>query len=202
MKAKVKKKALFLDRDGVINVNTGYLYKPKDVQWISGIIDVMRAFQQQGYLLIIVTNQSGIGRGYYSEDDFYSLTQWMRQYLLEQHVHIDDVFYCPHHPEKAKGHYLQKCDCRKPSPGMLLTAMEKWNIDKSQSVLIGDSCSDIEAGLAAGLSRCYFFSNALPKKQQTRIAEITETNKTNKTSQTKVIHLTHLETLLSSINLR
>jgi D-glycero-D-manno-heptose 1,7-bisphosphate phosphatase len=194
MKSKVKKKALFLDRDGVINVNTGYLYEPKDVQWVSGIINVMRAFQQQGYLLIIVTNQSGIGRGYYSEEDFYSLTQWMRQYLLQQHVHIDDVFYCPHHPEKAIGHYLRRCDCRKPAPGMLLTAIEKWNIDKNQSVLIGDSWSDIEAGVAAGLSRCYFFSTDLSKKQQSLIAKITETNKTTKT---EVVHLSHLEALLS-----
>lgn len=181
-----KKKALFLDRDGVINVNTGYLYQPEAVQWIPGIVDLMRAFQQQGYLLIIVTNQSGIGRGYYSEENFHSLTQWMRRYLHQQQVYIDDVFYCPHHPKKAIGQYLQQCDCRKPAPGMLISAIEKWNIANDQSALIGDSWSDIEAGIAAGLSRCYFFSQQLSDTQRKFIAESTTT---------EVIHLTQLQAL-------
>ena len=161
-----KNKALFLDRDGVINENTGYLYLSKDVRWVNGVFELMRRFQTHGYLLIIITNQSGIGRGYYTESDFWTLTKWMQEYLLEQNIKIDDVWFCPHHPEHAKGKYLQQCTNRKPAPGMLLSAIEKWNVDPAASAMIGDSWSDVQAAKNAKLGTCYYYSKGMTPEQK------------------------------------
>jgi len=144
-------KALFLDRDGVVNVDHGYLYQAEEFEFIDGVFDACQRFQQAGYQIVIVTNQSGIGRGYYSEQDFHQLTEWMVTQFKQQGINILDVMYCPHHPEKANPAYLKECECRKPAPGMLLEAIDKHNLDPKMSIMVGDKTSDMQAAINANL---------------------------------------------------
>jgi D-glycero-D-manno-heptose 1,7-bisphosphate phosphatase len=137
-------KAIFLDRDGVINKEKNYLYKKEDFEFIDGVFDACKYFQKLGYQLIVVTNQSGIARGYYQEEDFQKLTQWMLGQFTNQGLRILDVFFCPHGPGST-------CSCRKPQPGMLLEAREKYNIDMKNSWMIGDKEADVGAANAAGI---------------------------------------------------
>jgi len=137
-------KAIFLDRDGVINKEKNYLYKEEDFEFIDGVFDACRYFQKNGYQLIVVTNQSGIARGYYREEDFHQLTKWMLKQFKCQDIEILDVLFCPHGPEST-------CNCRKPKPGMLLEAKEKYNIDMKNSWMIGDKEADMGAANAAGI---------------------------------------------------
>lgn len=137
-------KAIFLDRDGVINLDKAYVSKIEDFEFCEGVFEALTHFQNLGYLLIIVTNQSGIGRGYYTEEDFQKLTAWMRKELLNVKIKIDAVYHCPHAPEA-------NCACRKPQSGMFLRAIEDFDIDVKQSWMIGDKPSDIEAALGAGI---------------------------------------------------
>lgn len=164
----MKRRALFLDRDGVINVNHGYVHTPEKFDFIDGIFDVCRHAQHLGYLLIVVTNQAGIGRGYYSEDDFLHLTEWMKQQFRHQGINIDAVYFCPYHPEHGRGQYRRDSDCRKPKPGMILKAIDEYDIDPSSSILIGDKESDMAAGEAAGISKLLFLSDQIPSSK-TRI---------------------------------
>lgn len=144
-------KAMFLDRDGVINIDKGYVYKIEDFEFIDGIIEILREYQEKGYLLIIITNQAGIARGYYTEDDYLVLNRWMIDKLQGQGINITKVYYCPHHPEHGIGKYKKDCNCRKPKPGMIQKAVRDFNIDLSNSILIGDKASDVEAGIKAGI---------------------------------------------------
>ena len=146
------RKALFLDRDGVINVEKDYLYKIEDFEFIDGIFDLVKHYKNLDYYVFVVTNQSGIARKYYSEDDFQILTQWMNKEFLKNGLEIDDVYFCPHHPD-ING----ECSCRKPHPGMLLDAATDYEVDLSNSIMIGDKERDIEAGLNAGLNETYLF---------------------------------------------
>ncbi|MEA3330240.1 MAG: D-glycero-beta-D-manno-heptose 1,7-bisphosphate 7-phosphatase [Campylobacterota bacterium] len=146
------KKALFLDRDGVVNIEKDYLYKIKDFEFIDGIFELCKYYQNIGYDIFIVTNQSGIARGYYSEDDFSILNSWMRNEFLKNSIEIKKVYYCPHHPDISG-----ECSCRKPHAGMLLEAKKDFNIDLENSILVGDKERDIEAGLNAGLKETYLF---------------------------------------------
>jgi D-glycero-D-manno-heptose 1,7-bisphosphate phosphatase len=143
--------ALFLDRDGVINVDRGYVCTPARFEIVPGIIELCRTASDLGYLNIVVTNQAGIGRGYYSEADFLAFTQWMCATLLEQDVHIAKVYHSPFHPEFGQGAYKRDSDCRKPAPGMILQAAQDFGLDLQRSVLLGDKESDMRAGLAAGV---------------------------------------------------
>ncbi len=147
-----KKPALFLDRDGVINKEKNYLYKKEDVEFVDGIFELCRYFQNKGYDIFIVTNQSGIARGYYSEDDFWKLMEWMHEEFEKRGIHITKTYHCPHHPD-ING----ECGCRKPKPGMLLQAAQEFDVDLSKSVMVGDKERDIEAGRRAGLLRGYLF---------------------------------------------
>jgi len=140
------KKALFLDRDGVINIEKNYLHKIEDFEFIDGVFETCRYFQNKGYLLIIITNQAGIARGKYTENDFQILTTWMLEQFQKQNIEITQVYHCPHHPD-----FTGPCNCRKPKPGMILAAKEEFNIDLGKSVLVGDKNSDIEAGIRAGV---------------------------------------------------
>lgn len=151
MSKKPLTKALFLDRDGVINQDKGYVYKKEDIEFIDGIFELCQQAQQLGFLIIIVTNQSGIARGLYDEEHFFHLTQWMKQQFLKNNVNITDVFYCPHHPDYGDDRYRKVCSCRKPAPGMLNKAIAMYGIDVSKSVLIGDKWSDLQAGEKAKL---------------------------------------------------
>lgn len=148
-----KCKAAFLDRDGVINVDHGYVSSPEQFEFIDGVFDACRHLQQQGYLLIVVTNQSGIGRGYYNEQQFHVLTDWMKAQFEAHGVTLTDVFFCPHHPVNAIPPYQIDCDCRKPAPGMLVQAIKKYQIDPNQSLMLGDKKADMQAAKAAGVAR-------------------------------------------------
>ncbi len=135
-------KAIFLDRDGTINVEKHYLYKISDFEFLPNVVDALRKLQRAGYLLIIVTNQSGIGRGYYTEDDFQKLNDWMVSTLKEQGVTIADVYYCPHLPDAQVLEYRKECNCRKPKLGMYKQAILDYNIQIGQSYAIGDKIRD------------------------------------------------------------
>ena len=150
-------RALFLDRDGVINHDSGYTSDVESFLFIDGIFDVCREARRLGYLLIVVTNQAGIGRGYYSEQDFSNLTKWMCEQFEAEGAPISDVFYCPFHPVHGIGNYKADSFDRKPNPGMLLRAAEIHNLDLKRSVMIGDKSSDMQAALDAGVGiRCAY----------------------------------------------
>ncbi|TLU65215.1 HAD family hydrolase [Thalassotalea litorea] len=155
-------KALFLDRDGIINIDHGYVSKIELFDFIPGIFELCHLAQQKGYLLIVVTNQSGIGRGKYSEQEFHQLTQWMTDRFAEHQVIINDVKYCPHHPTSAKPPYLKDCQCRKPGPGMILDAAADHKIDLSQSIFLGDKPSDMESAMAANVPTRLFLCGNYP----------------------------------------
>jgi D-glycero-D-manno-heptose 1,7-bisphosphate phosphatase len=143
--------ALFLDRDGVINVDHGYVHRPEDFEFMPGIFKLVRAANERGYLVVVVTNQAGIGRGYYSEAQFLSLTEWMKERFKAESARIDAVYFCPFHPEHGVGEFRRESECRKPGPGMLLQAEKDLDIDLRGSILVGDKPSDMAAGKAAGV---------------------------------------------------
>lgn len=145
-------KAVFLDRDGVINIDTGYVSHSDDFEFIEGVIEACQKIKAKGYQLVVITNQSGIARGYFSEDEFMTLTEWMDWSLADKGVDLDGIYFCPHHPEKGIGDYKQACDCRKPRPGMINSAVKHLDIDLSQSFLVGDKVSDLKAGKTAGVA--------------------------------------------------
>ena len=148
-------KALFLDRDGVVNVEKDYLYKVEDFEFIDGIFDLITYYQQLDYKIFVVTNQSGIARNYYSENDFNNLTQWMISEFLKHNIKIEKVYFCPHHPDISG-----ECSCRKPKPGMIIEAANSYDIDLEHSIMIGDKERDIEAGLNAGIKETYLFDES------------------------------------------
>ncbi|MES2025441.1 MAG: HAD family hydrolase [Pseudomonadota bacterium] len=155
-----KNRALFLDRDGVINHDSGYTSCIEKFRFIEGIFELCLAAKRSGYLLIVVTNQAGIGRGYYSEEDFFTLTKWMREIFEKEGAPIVDVFYCPYHPDHGVGHYKSDSLDRKPNAGMLFRAAEKHDIDLEHSILIGDKDSDMQAARTAGIrTRCHYLPN-------------------------------------------
>lgn len=157
----MKAKAVFLDRDGVLNVDVDYLYKIDDFQWVDEAPEALVYLVKQGYHLFVVTNQSGIARGYYTVDDMQKLHAHMQQELQKYGAQIERFYYCPHHKEGKIAEYAIECDCRKPKPGMLLQAMAEYAIDKEQSFLIGDSKRDIEAAQAAGIKGYLFTGGSL-----------------------------------------
>ncbi len=146
------KKVLFLDRDGVVNIDHGYVYKPQEFEFVAGVFDACKKFTDDGYEIVVVTNQSGIGRGYYSEQDFNNLTAWMKDEFKRHGVPILAVYFCPHHPTKAQASYLQECDCRKPAPGMLLQAITEHDIDPKKSIMVGDKLGDLIAAERASIA--------------------------------------------------
>ncbi|MDU8925277.1 D-glycero-beta-D-manno-heptose 1,7-bisphosphate 7-phosphatase [Pasteurellaceae bacterium LIM206] len=144
------KKAVFLDRDGTLNIDHGYVHEIDQFQFIEGSIEALKTLKEMGYLLVLVTNQSGIARGYFSEDEFLQLTEWMDWSLADRGVDLDGIYYCPHHPE-GKGEYRQDCDCRKPKAGMLLQAIKELGIDPARSVMVGDKLEDLQAAATANV---------------------------------------------------
>ncbi len=145
------RRAAFLDRDGVINVDRGYVYRKEDFEFVPGTLEGARRLHDLGYLLVVASNQSGIGRGLYTESDLDALTDWMKQRFLESGAPLAGVYYCPHHPTEAVGIYRRECSCRKPAPGMLLAAAHDLGIDLASSIMFGDKTSDLEAARVAGV---------------------------------------------------
>ena len=149
--------AIFFDRDGVLNIDHGYTYRSEEFEWVVGAKKAIQHFNQQGYYVFVVTNQSGIARGFYTEEEVQKLHAFMNKELSEEGAHINAFYYCPHHMEGIVPKYTMACQCRKPMPGMLLQAIEEWRIDPATSLMIGDRPSDIEAAKAAGIPG-YLFS--------------------------------------------
>ena len=145
------KKAIFLDRDGTINIEKGYLYKIADFEFIDGMPLAIQRWNKLGFLVIVVTNQAGIARGYYKEKDVEILHMYINEELSKYNAHIDKFYYCPHHPTEGKGKYLKDCNCRKPKTGLFERAIEENDIDISESYLFGDKNSDLEAGKKLGI---------------------------------------------------
>ncbi|MDD2478720.1 MAG: D-glycero-beta-D-manno-heptose 1,7-bisphosphate 7-phosphatase [Victivallaceae bacterium] len=143
-------KACFLDRDGVINEEVNYLHEPDKTIIMPGTAEALKLLKSHGFIAVVVTNQAGVARGYYEETDIHAVHQRIEELLAAEGAALDDFFYCPHH-EKFTG----ECKCRKPNPGMLLKAIAKHNIDPTQSFMVGDRLTDLEAGHSAGCSRNY-----------------------------------------------
>ncbi|MFT5421112.1 MAG: D-glycero-D-manno-heptose 1,7-bisphosphate phosphatase [Candidatus Endobugula sp.] len=152
-------KVAFLDRDGIINKDLGYTYKIADFEFTETCVEALKLLQENGFVIIIVTNQSGIGRGYYTQQDYQSLTQYYIKELLDVGVTVTDVFHCPHAPENA-------CECRKPKAGLFLQAAKKYAIDFGSAIMVGDKLSDMEAAKAAGIQACYLVDDQLAGEQK------------------------------------
>ena len=146
-----KNKAVFFDRDGTLNVDIAYLHRPEDFIWIEGAKEAIKYVNDKGYLAILVTNQSGVARGYYPEEDIKTVYDWMNKELAKIGAHLDALFYCPHHPQGKIPAYTQSCKCRKPDTGMVDEACERFHIDRSKSYLVGDSERDMECARKAGV---------------------------------------------------
>lgn len=166
--------ALFLDRDGVVNVDHGYVHRPENFEFLPDIFDLARTARNLGYKVIIITNQAGIGRGYYTEAQFHVLTQWMQQRFEEQNTSIDAVYFCPFHPEYGVGYYRQESEFRKPNPGMFFQAAREHELDLDRCVLVGDKISDIEAAAAAGIPVRFLFRSTDPCRAAISISELAE----------------------------
>ncbi len=145
------RRAAFLDRDGVINVDHGYVSRREDFQFVDGALAACVQLHRLGLALVVVTNQSGIGRGLYGEDEYRRLTEWMGAEFAAAGAPLAGVYHCPHHREALLPHYRRDCDCRKPAPGLLLAAAAELSLDLGRSVLFGDKATDIEAAAAAGV---------------------------------------------------
>ncbi len=167
--AGVNSRALFLDRDGVINVNHGYVHRPEQMDFVPGIFALGRAAVQRGYRLIVVTNQAGIGRGYYTEADFAAVTTWMCEQFAAEGAAITAVYHCPYHPEHGVGEYRRESDWRKPGPGMLLAAARDHGLHLPDCVLVGDMESDVDAGLNAGVGRVIRYADKATDSRAHRV---------------------------------
>ncbi len=146
----MENKAVFLDRDGTINVDKGYVYKIEDLEILPNVVEGLKLLRQAGYKLIIITNQSGIARGYYTEEDYFRFKKEMHEKLKEHEIFINAEYFCPHHPNGTIEKYKSDCDCRKPKTGMLEQAARDFNLNLRESWMIGDSLRDIQTGKNAG----------------------------------------------------
>jgi D-glycero-D-manno-heptose 1,7-bisphosphate phosphatase len=177
--------AVFLDRDGVVNEDVGYSHRVEDFHFSPGVFDACRRFRQAGYLLVVVTNQAGIARGYYTENDFHRLTRWMCAKFEDSGAPLSAVYYCPHHPDASVAEFRMVCECRKPAPGLIIRAQSELSIDLRNSILVGDKTSDILAGQAAGVGRCYLITPTPPRPSSSP-AHSMDTEKNGPSSLTSV----------------
>ena len=152
------RRAIFFDRDGVLNEEVGYLWQVEKFKWIDGAREAIKFCNERGLLAVVVTNQGGIARGLYTHAEVDALHAFMQRSLSEIGAHIDAFYYCPHHPEGVVEKFSVVCDCRKPKPGLILRACRELDIDPAQSILFGDSERDIAAAKAAGLRDGIFFT--------------------------------------------
>ncbi|WP_291950941.1 HAD family hydrolase [Campylobacter sp.] len=156
----MKKQALFLDRDGVINIDKKYVHKIEDFEFCEGIFELCEYFLSKDYLICVVTNQSGIARGYYTEEDFEILSIYMMNEFLKKGIKIEKIYHCPH---------LDNCECRKPKPAMLLKAKEEFGIDMSKSFFIGDNLSDMEAGVNANIKNLFLINEKYTSNKKFKV---------------------------------
>ena len=167
-------RALFLDRDGVINVDYGYVSSRDRFEFIEGVFDMARSAVSQGYSLFVITNQAGIARGLYSEEDFQKLMDWVSSEFAKHGAPIFKVYHCPHHPEYPTDGVPTYCGCRKPAPGLLLRAAHEFNIDLVSSMMIGDKETDMLAGLAAGVGSLVLFGTGSGDHRWRRAASMAD----------------------------
>jgi D-glycero-D-manno-heptose 1,7-bisphosphate phosphatase len=158
--------ALFLDRDGIINLDHGYVHQVSRFEFVDGIFDLARKARVLGYCIVVVTNQAGIGRGYYLEEQFHSLSTWMCERFLQENAPIRKIYFSPFHPTEGIGYYRQDHPSRKPHPGMFLQAERELSLDMGRSVMIGDKVSDMIASMAAGVG-----TNLLLKERSSSTSE-------------------------------
>lgn len=163
------KPAAFLDRDGVLNRDQGYVWRREDFHWLPGAERAVKRLNDARYLVFVITNQAGIARGLYQPEDVEALHRWVNGELGRGSAHIDAFYYCPHHPD-GQGAYRQVCDCRKPAPGMLLRAMREWPVNRELSFMIGDKDIDMEAASAAGVRGLHFNGDDLDAFVQSALA--------------------------------
>jgi len=172
-------KALFLDRDGIINIDHGYVSKIEDFEFTKGIFELLKLFIKKGYILFIVTNQSGIGRGYYSKEDFKILTEWMLDVFKKENIYIESVEYCPHAPE-------ENCSCRKPNIGMIESILSKHRVALENSWMIGDKQSDIDLAYNASINHTISIGNRKINNSELSFTSILECYRYLKENQDKI----------------
>ncbi len=175
----MKSRAVFFDRDGIINIDKGYVSDSDEFEFVDGIQELIRHVNVKKSKCIVVTNQSGIARGMYGVEQFNVLTQWMVDTLFADDAVIDDVYYCPHHPTAGESHNTRQCICRKPQPGMLLFASVEHDINLSQSIMIGDSKRDIHAAVSANLKQAIWVTKTPSTSDLTHLEAVKETYQAN-----------------------
>ncbi len=161
-----RKPAAFLDRDGILNVDKSYVHKIEDFEWINGAIKAVKLLNEMNYHVLVVTNQSGIARDYYTEDDMHKLHNWIQSELQKHGAHIDAFYYSPYHVDGVIPKFTKESDCRKPQPGMLFKAMKDFDIDTKKSFMIGDKDTDVQAAEAAKIKGYLFQGGDLHQKIQ------------------------------------
>lgn len=157
-------KAAFLDRDGVINRDLGYIHRVEDFQFLPGVFECCAELQAAGFRLFVITNQAGIAKGLYTPPQMHALHGWMAEQFRQRGIAIEKVYHCPHHPAGIVPGFTAVCECRKPKPGMLLSAQAEFGMDLAQSLLVGNQESDIEAGLAAGVATTILVDEESPPR--------------------------------------
>jgi D-glycero-D-manno-heptose 1,7-bisphosphate phosphatase len=174
MQKRQPRPALFLDRDGVINVDRNYVYRIEDFEWVEGAVDVIRRFNARDWWVFVVTNQSGIARGYYTEEQMQELHDWLGAELSKRDASIDRIYHCPYHEEGTIARYRKDSFDRKPKPGMLIRAMTDFPVIKEQSFLIGDKQADLDAAQAAGVRGFLFTGGDLSQFAEWALADMGE----------------------------
>ena len=162
----MRRKAAFLERDGVINVDRAHVHRAEDFDLLPGVMSAMELLRGDGYVLVVVTNQSGIARGFYTEEDYRRVTDYMRSLFARHGIRLDGVYHCPHHPEGQIERYRRVCDCRKPGAALVRKAMSELHIDPAASMMVGNSLADVQAGRAAGVGHCYLIAHGKDVRQR------------------------------------
>lgn len=169
-------KAVFLDRDGTINKEVNYLHRPEDFVFIPGAVEAIKIFRRLGYKVIVITNQAGVARGYYKEGDVKALHQFLDNLLADEGTSIDAYYYCPHHPDGILEEYEGECSCRKPKTGMIIHATKDFDIDLSNSIIIGDKEIDVQTGKNSGIGKCVLVRSGHPTEEKNTVADATYDN--------------------------
>lgn len=156
----------FLDRDGLININHGYVHQRQNFQLMPKVLDGLLLLKDAGYALAIVTNQSGIARGYYAEQEFQDFCHWMFDFFATHQIFLSVIAYCPHHPTAGSAAYLTSCDCRKPAPGMVNEISVHFDVDRANSVIFGDKFIDVQAGVNGNIPKQYLVTNEISERHK------------------------------------